>query len=467
VQYALSGIDGRGNFVSGQIQLCWSFRYQWYSGTESAYVERSGIGFFMLTEKKHGFLDLQPRRAQPHRTTRSATALERWLVQQLLRLMGNPPICFSLWDNEMITSKTVAAPVAVIRLADPATLWRLLKNPGLNFGDDYSAGLIEIDGDLVQFIETAYLHSPASNSRSVWERYVINRPQWTRRNNLRDSKRNIHHHYDLGNEFYRLWLDKDMLYTCAYFPEPDVTLEQAQQAKLEHICKKLRLRAGDTVVEAGCGWGSLALYMARQYGVTVHAYNISHEQIIYARARAKAEGLDKLVTFCEDDYRNIQGKYAVFVSVGMLEHVGRRNFATLGKVIDRSLHRHGRGLLHSIAQNEPALVNEWIARRIFPGGYPPTLREMTGILEPVQCVVTDVENLRAHYARTLEHWLARFNSHEGQIREMYDATFVRAWRLYLSASIANFTTNSLQLYQVSFTRTTLTDTPWTRAHLYH
>ena len=420
----------------------------------------------MLTEKQRGFLDLQQRQTQHCRTPRSATALERWLVQRLLHLLGNPPITFSLWDSIEIAGKPDSVPVAVVRLADPATLWRLLKNPGLNFGDDYSAGLIEINGDLLRFLEAIYAGYPWGNSSSKLERYAINRPAWIRRNSLKGARRNIHHHYDLGNEFYSLWLDDDMLYTCAYFPQPEVSLEQAQQAKLAHVCNKLQLHAGDTVVEAGCGWGSLALYMARHYGVRVHAYNISHEQIVYAQARAKAEGLDKLVTFCEDDYRNIQGSYAVFVSVGMLEHVGQNNYAQLGKVIDRCLHRHGRGLLHSIAQNHTAPMNEWIARRIFPGGYTPTLRDMTGILEPIQCVVTDVENLRAHYARTLEHWLVRFNSHEGQIRDMYDETFVRAWRLYLSASIANFTSNCLQLYQLSFTRTSVIDTPWTRAFLY-
>ena len=152
-------------------------------------------------------------------------------------------------------------------------------------------------------------------------------------NTLSGSKENIHDHYDIGNDFYRLWLDDKMQYTCAYFPAPSATLEEAQIAKMDHVCKKLMLRPGETVVEAGCGWGTLALHMARHYGVKVKAYNISHEQVVSAREQAKAEGLDNAVEFIEDDYRNLSGKFDVFVSIGMLEHVGTRYYRELGKII--------------------------------------------------------------------------------------------------------------------------------------
>ena len=245
-----------------------------------------------------------------------------------------------------------------------------------------------------------------------------------------------------------------------------MTIEQAQVAKLDHICRKLQLKPGDRVVEAGCGWGGLARHMARHYGVTVRAFNISHQQILYARAKAKAQGLADRVEYVEDDYRNIAGEYDAFVSIGMLEHVGPSHYRALADVIQRALTPTGRGLIHTIGRNRPARMNAWIEKRIFPGGHPPTLGEMMPIFETHNFSVLDVENLRLHYAKTLEHWLARFDRNVGKIEEMYDHYFVRAWRLYLAGSIAAFNVGSLQLFQVVFARGTDNKLPWSREHLY-
>ncbi len=257
-----------------------------------------------------------------------------------------------------------------------------------------------------------------------------------------------------------------MQYTCAYFPDPAMSLEEAQLAKLHHVCRKLQLKPGDRVVEAGCGWGGLARFMAREYGVTVKAYNISREQVKYARERAAEEGLSGQVEYIEDDYRNIEGEFDVFVSVGMLEHVGTRDYRVLGDVIDRCLTPTGRALIHTIGRNQPGPMNAWIERRIFPGAYPPTLREMMDIFEPNRFSVLDVENLRLHYARTLEHWLQRYEQHVPEIEANLDAAFVRAWRLYLAGSIAAFTSGELQLFQVVFSRASNNLLPWSRAYLY-
>jgi cyclopropane-fatty-acyl-phospholipid synthase len=288
----------------------------------------------------------------------------------------------------------------------------------------------------------------------------------SRPNTRSSARRNIHQHYDIGNEFYRLWLDSRMVYTCAYFPDPAMTLEAAQVAKMDLVCRKLRLNPEDTVVEAGCGWGALALHMAARHGVRVRAFNISREQIAYARASARAAGVGHRVEFIEDDYRNIHGRYDAFVSVGMLEHVGRGHHRELGRVIDRCLHLNGRGLLHSIGQNRGVALNPWIEKRIFPGAYPPTLSEMTAVVEEQAFSVIDVENLRLHYALTLEHWLHRFEGARERVRAMFDERFVRAWRLYLAGSLAAFRTGELQLYQVLFTRDSCNDVPRTRAHHY-
>jgi cyclopropane-fatty-acyl-phospholipid synthase len=254
-----------------------------------------------------------------------------------------------------------------------------------------------------------------------------------------------------------------MVYTCAYFPAPDYSLEAAQLAKMELICRKVGLRKGDRVVEAGCGWGSLALFMARNYGATVRAFNVSGEQISYAREQAARAGLAERVEFLHDDYRNVKGGCDVFVSVGMIEHVGLADFPALGRVIHRSLDANGRGLLHFIGRNQPALLNPWIRKRIFPGAYPPTLGEVLDhVLVPHDFAVLDVENLRLHYAKTLEHWSRRFDGAADHVVRMFDETFARAWRLYLAGSRAAFTTGSMQLFQVVFARGASNQIPWTR-----
>jgi cyclopropane-fatty-acyl-phospholipid synthase len=228
----------------------------------------------------------------------------------------------------------------------------------------------------------------------------------------------------------------------------------------------VRLQPGQTVVEAGCGWGGLARHMASRYGVKVRAFNISREQIAYARQRAAAEGLGNRVEFIEDDYRQITGQYDVFMSVGMLEHVGANYYNELGRVIDRSLVQGGRGLIHTIGRHRPMVFSRWIESRIFPGADPPTLRQMMDIFEPHNMAVLDVENLRLHYARTLHHWLERYERAAEAIGQMFDEEFVRAWRLYLAGSQAAFTTGFLQLYQVTFARYNDNDLPATRAALY-
>jgi cyclopropane-fatty-acyl-phospholipid synthase len=393
------------------------------------------------------------------------SSLDRWMARKLLDLLNEPPLAFVLWNGEEIASP--GKPVARVLIHDNEALNQLLINPALHFGDLYSVGRIEIDGDLVEFLKTAYraaATAPKYQKLMAAHTRFFNRP---RANHISESRDNIHHHYDIGNDFYELWLDSEaMQYTCAYFPSADLTLEQAQRAKMDHVCRKLRLKPGDRVVEAGSGWGGFARHMAKYYGVQVTSYNISHQQIVYARQKAQAAGLNGKVEYIEDDYRLIAGKYDVFVSIGMLEHVGRDNYGELGDVIDRCLLPGGRGLIHSIGRNKAELMNAWIEKRIFPGAYPPTLREMMDIFEEHEFSVLDVENLRLHYARTLSFWLERLNLHAEKIEKSYDTAFLRAWRLYLAGSIAGFATGTLQLFQVVFTRGTNNDIPWSRAHLY-
>ena len=383
-----------------------------------------------------------------------STKFDQWVLARIQRTVASAPIRFELWDGFKLDS--VAGPrVGSIRFRNRRALLGWVWDPDLNFGEAYMTGAVETCGDLVSILEAIYRALETAKPRSWW--------LWQPSNNGRAAKHNVHHHYDLGNDFYRLWLDGEMLYTCAYFPTPGATLEEAQIAKMDLVCRKLRLASGDRVIEAGCGWGSLALFMARQYGVSVRAFNISSEQIAYARSRAKDEGLADRVEFVEDDYRNVHGACDVFVSVGMLEHVGAPDYPTLGRVIDRSLSENGRGLLHFIGRNQPAPLNPWIRKRIFPGAYAPALSEVfEQVLEPHAFSVLDVENLRLHYAKTLEHWRQRFNASAPHVSAMFDETFVRAWDLYLAGSEAAFSTGSLQLFQVLFARGASNAVPWTR-----
>ena len=412
-------------------------------------------------------LALDSNQPKTNEASSEPVALDRALIKKLLEYSGNPRIEIRLWDGEKISISN-QDPIATMRVNSRIAYSRLMIQRELAFGNGYSDGQIEVEGDLIEFLCEVYrAKRQAQGSRSLLRLYEFLTKKKPRKNTLAGSKSNIHHHYDLGNEFYSLWLDREaMQYTCAYYPIESMTLEQAQIAKMEHVCRKLMLKPGQTVVEAGCGWGGLARYMAKTYGVKVKSYNISHEQIVYATERARLDGIDDRVEYIEDDYRNIKGSYDVFVSVGMLEHVGRRNYRELGAVVDRCLAKNGRALVHSIGRNAPELMSAWIEKRIFPGAYPPTISEMMDIVEPYNFSVLDIENLRLHYAKTLRHWLERFDSHEQTISKMFDDRFVRAWRLYLSGSIASFLVGALQLFQVTFARESDNSIAMTRENLY-
>jgi cyclopropane-fatty-acyl-phospholipid synthase len=388
--------------------------------------------------------------------------LDEWLAGKLLQAIGCPPVSIKLWNNREIGVGT-ASPVARIKIKDRPALLTLLANPAFYFGELYSAGDVDIEGNLPEFLDIIYRYLPVSN-RYSWLSAVIRK---MRPNSLEDARRNIHHHYDIGNEFYEAWLDRaSMQYTCAYFSDPTMSLEEAQLAKMHHICRKLSLQPGQRVVEAGCGWGGLARFMAREYGVNVRAYNISHEQIKYARQKAQEERLTDKVEFIEDDFRNIKGDFDVFVSVGMLEHIGIDNYRVLGEVIDRVLKEDGIGLVHAIGRNQPDDLNEWIETRIFPGACPPSISQMMDVFEPYAFSVLDIENLRLHYAMTIKHWLERYEQNMHMFRPKYDEAFLRGWRLYLAGSEAAFTAGTMQLFQVLFTRQQNNKLPWSRSYIY-
>src|SRR6204780_2063076 len=280
----------------------------------------------------------RPQLAEPPPARRS---IEARLIERLLSHLGNPPIEFLLWNGERVSSSG-AEMVHQLRIADRATLFTLFPHSQLGFGGPYSDGRISVEGDLVDFLETVYKSAPRKVASPSLLRRLVQRHRAPRANTLAGSRENIHRHYDIGNDFYSMWLGRTMAYTCAYYPTAASTLDEAQDAKMHHVCRKLRLRPGERVVEAGFGWGRLAAHMARHYGVKVRAFNISKEQVAFARAYAKSQGLDSQIEYVEDDYRSISGSFDAFVSVGMLEHVGVENYRQLGKVARDVLGGNGR-----------------------------------------------------------------------------------------------------------------------------
>ena len=408
--------------------------------------------------------DAQVTSAAAHASGRPSSGLERALLTRLHRLAGAPPARLVLWDGYATGPETARFEIEIL---DRGALYRLLRSPNIGFGDMYSAGRLRVRGDLSDMLVETYQH--ITRARRTWPTWLAALWRDPRRDgaDLDGARDNIHRHYDLGNAFYRQWLDTAaMQYTCAYFEGPDMTLEQAQLAKLEHVCRKLRLQPGQQVIEAGCGWGGLARYMARHHGVRVRAFNISREQVAWAREQAAREGLAERVEYIEDDYRNITGHCDAFVSVGMLEHVGPANYPALAAVIGRTLKSDGLGLVHTIGRNRPAAVNGWIEKRIFPGTHVPSVTELMGLFEEGGFSVLDVENLRLHYARTLEHWRARFLAARDRVRADYDDDFVRAWELYLAGARAGFMADTMQLFQVVFAPAGSNALPQSRRDLY-
>jgi len=385
--------------------------------------------------------------------------LDQWCLTRLGRAFAGAPMRLQLW-NGLGVSMSDGPIVGTLVVRDRATLRRLVIDPPeLAFGEGFTAGRIEVQGDLPRLLEAI--------NRALADRWPAPPARRQAAAAPASARHNVHLHYDLGNAFYRLWLDDAMVYTCAYFERPDASLEEAQRAKLDHVCRKLRLQPGDRVVEAGCGWGALALHMAKYYGASVRAFNISEPQLEFARARARAQGLDRQIEFIDADYRAIDGACDAFVSIGMVEHVGAEAYPELGRVMNRVLDRdRGRGLLHFIGRNVPMPFNQWTTKYIFPGAYGPSLCEiLPSAIDAFGFSVLDVENLRLHYAKTLEHWRQRFEDHVDSVREMFGETFIRTWRLYLASAQAGFASGDLQLFQVSFARARDNAIPWTRRAL--
>jgi cyclopropane-fatty-acyl-phospholipid synthase len=346
-----------------------------------------------------------------------------------------------------------------LRITDPHFTRRFLAGPDLAIGEAYMDGALVLEEGTVYDMVATLVHNVFRYSRrSVFMRahWSLNRAlRWLHQHNpVERAERNVAHHYNLSAEMYRLFLDADQQYSCAYWPPGVETLEDAQLAKKRHIAAKLRLEPGMSVLDIGCGWGGLALHLAREHGVRVTGITLSSEQLRVAQARAKAEGLDDLVTFRLQDYRHVTEAFDRIVSVGMFEHVGVNHYVEFFSRTRRLLKDDGVFLLHTIGRAEPpGGTNAWLRKYIFPGGYTPALSEMSAALERADWIMADLEVLRVHYAETLRHWRERFEAqHERVVTRFYDERFYRMWMFYLAGCEAVFRFDRQVVFQAQLTR---------------
>jgi cyclopropane-fatty-acyl-phospholipid synthase len=390
----------------------------------------------------------------------------------LLRLLAtlhesspHTPFSVSLWNGEVHRFGT-GDPAFTLIIHTPRAIRSILARGTLGFGEAYMSGSLDVSGD---FKAVMRLGSSAGFQHlrvSLPTRVRAALRALTSMGTLSQATKNIAHHYSLGNDFYRLYLDDSMTYSCAYFRSEHDTLEEAQCQKYHHICRKLGLRKDETLLDVGCGWGGMVLFAAREYGARSTGCTLSVPQAELARSRIEQEGQSGRAQVLLKDYREVHGRFDKWVSIGMFEHTGKRFIPLFMRTIRSVLVPGGRGLLHTIGKERPTPGDPWAAKYVFPGSYIPTLSETLDAMGRAGLVPLDIENLRLHYARTLDEWTERFETNIGMVTEMFGESFARLWRMFLCGSAEGFRTGDLRLYQITFTNGLNNDMPLTRDYLY-
>ncbi|HVJ48063.1 cyclopropane-fatty-acyl-phospholipid synthase family protein [Desulfitobacterium sp.] len=385
--------------------------------------------------------------------------VDKIFFKGLFKNLFSDPIQLEFWDGEVEDFGNDKVKFK-IKLNEPLSKADILKDPSLAFGEGYMTKKMDIDGSLEDMITSLY---------NTKESFLNSHDQLAKlgkflSHNFKNSKEDVQYHYDIGNDFYRLWLDKTMTYSCAYFKSPEDTLEEAQKNKVEHILKKLALTGGETLLDIGCGWGELILTAARNYKVKASGITLSSEQFTKVNERIKAEKLEDLVDVQLIDYRELKDrKFDRVVSVGMVEHVGQDHLSEYFSVMNKLLIVGGVSLLHCITSIEEGSTNSWISKYIFPGGYIPAIKEIITSMADHGNYLLDVESLRRHYGRTLEHWARNFEKALPEISKTKDETFIRMWRLYLNSCAASFNCGNIDVHQFLFIKGVNNTLPWTRA----
>ena len=376
-------------------------------------------------------------------------ALEKLIRAGNLRVTTADGSTFALGDG---SGKSVA-----IRFTTRAAQRNILIDPELKFGEAYMDGGVVVEQGSIADVLAIALGQDRDGRPPAWAR-----PQWlvrylyrrlTQFNPRPRARRNVAHHYDLDGQLYALFLDADRQYSCAYFEVPGQSLDDAQLAKKRHLAAKMLITPGRRVLDIGCGWGGLALYLAEHCGARVTGITLSEQQHARARVRAAEKGLSGQVEFRLQDYRDVPETFDRIVSVGMFEHVGVGFYDAFFRKCRALLDDNGVMLLHSIGRSEgPNVTNPWIAKYIFPGGYIPALSEVLPAVERAGLLVTDIEILRLHYAETLKSWRERFLAQREQVERLYDDRFVRMWEFYLAASEMAFREQAMMVFQMQLTK---------------
>ncbi|NDW32202.1 cyclopropane-fatty-acyl-phospholipid synthase family protein [Salipiger sp. PrR007] len=364
-----------------------------------------------------------------------------------------------------------AGPEAEVTLTEDSIIGELCTNPVLALGEGYMDGRIDCPPHRLYAFVALLVRNQQSGKMPSWfsamDRMRVALRGIEQRNNPLRSQTNVQHHYDISDDLYRLFLDKDMQYSCAYFTDPGISLEAAQKAKKDHIAHKLLLKSGMRVLDIGCGWGGMALTLARDYGVHVTGVTLSENQLATARRRAEEAGLADKTDFRLLDYRKIEDRFDRVVSVGMLEHVGYPHLREYFAKVQEVLAPDGVALIHTIGHTAPpAPTSPWLDKYIFPGGYIPSLSEVSAAVEKSGLWATDIEVLRGHYGPTLNHWRRRFEAALPKVRDLgYDERFIRMWRLYLVVCEAAFEETRQGVFHVQLSHKQYA-VPTTRDYLY-
>lgn len=378
-------------------------------------------------------------------------------------------------------------------LKNKRVIKRILGGGSLGFGEEFMKGNILIESNLQELISLKYGQNFIDLNLSLKDKLKIFYNYITSLGTLLNSKKNVSYHYDVGNDFYSLWFDPTLTYSGAYFKKEDDSLERAQLNKYEHISKKLQFKKGETLVDMGCGWGGMMFYAAENYGVKSEGYTLSGNQYNYVLEEIRKRNLADLVKIYLKDYRMAEGKFDKFVSIGMFEHVGKKFYPVFFDIVKKILKPEGLGLLQTIGSSEDEPSDPWITKYIFPGGFIPALQVIINIMNQKGLVFFDIEDLRRHYAKTLDKWIERFEENIDKIRKVLIKSmtelpkeakvkmrtkfsspgsgeraeqFIRMWRLYLNASSVSFKKGNNRLYQITFSNGLNNELPLTREYIY-
>ena len=390
------------------------------------------------------------------------TVLDNMILKQLLKRSFNIPVEVT-YPNGKVEQYGGTNPEVKIKINDEITIKDLTANASIALGEAYMDGKIEIEGSIQKLIVSAYENAGSFLNNKQFKKFLPKQSH-----TKAHSKEDVQSHYDLGNDFYSLWLDKTMTYSCAYFKSEDDSLEQAQENKVNHILKKLNPQPSKTLLDIGCGWGTLMLTAAQKYDLKVVGITLSEEQANFVEKRIKELGLEDRAQVILEDYREIKHEpFDYITSVGMFEHVGQENLGEYFATIAKYLANDGVALIHGITRQQGGAYNGWIDKYIFPGGYIPGLLENLGHIIDSGMQVADIETLRRHYQRTLEIWDKNFKQILPEVRKMHDERFIRMWDLYLQACAASFESGNIDCVQYLISKgPSGKNLPQTREYMY-